>query len=149
MSQLKDPSFRRHVLVQCLILFDYLKVMLLLARLCFLLCECNEHWLLWLSKVNPKCNCTLCICLVACVKHCLAKVLLMASFIGLPPRCGDMVLCFSFCLGGAEVLGNACLVLLLSQIWSTPAAQSAWLSCYCWVWTKVNPHLPRCECPVS
>ncbi|MCD7465531.1 hypothetical protein HAX54_001476 [Datura stramonium] len=26
LSQLKDPSFRRHVLVQCLILFDYLKI---------------------------------------------------------------------------------------------------------------------------
>jgi THO complex subunit 1 len=24
--QLKDPSFRRHILVQCLIFFDYLKV---------------------------------------------------------------------------------------------------------------------------
>ena len=28
-TQLKDPSFRRHVLVQCLILFDYLKVMII------------------------------------------------------------------------------------------------------------------------
>lgn len=28
LSQLKDPSFRRHILVQCLILFDYLKVLL-------------------------------------------------------------------------------------------------------------------------
>lgn len=26
--QLKDPSFRRHILVQCLILFDYLKVVI-------------------------------------------------------------------------------------------------------------------------
>lgn len=26
--QLKDPSFRRHVLLQCLILFDYLKVVI-------------------------------------------------------------------------------------------------------------------------
>jgi len=24
--ELKDPSFRRHILVQCLIFFDYLKV---------------------------------------------------------------------------------------------------------------------------
>lgn len=28
LSQLKDPSFRRHILVQCLILFDYIKVLL-------------------------------------------------------------------------------------------------------------------------
>lgn len=31
--QLKDPSFRRHILVQCLILFDYLKVIGLAAVL--------------------------------------------------------------------------------------------------------------------